>query len=39
VWKFNENAIKFYESLGMKTKNRRLEFNYSAEELRELNRN
>lgn len=25
VWEFNSNAIKFYESLGMKTKNRRLE--------------
>lgn len=25
VWEFNENAIKFYESLGMKTKNRRME--------------
>jgi diamine N-acetyltransferase len=57
VWEFNSNAIKFYESLGMKTKNRRmelrlnsleelnqavsrepLEFKYSAEELRKLNR-
>jgi len=25
VWEFNENAIKFYESLGMKTKYRRME--------------
>ena len=25
VWEFNENAIKFYESLGMLTRNRRME--------------
>ena len=25
VWEFNENAIKFYECLGMKTKYRRME--------------
>ncbi|HXK49784.1 MAG TPA: GNAT family N-acetyltransferase [Clostridiales bacterium] len=25
VWEFNTNAIKFYESLGMTTKNRRME--------------
>ena len=27
VWDFNENAIKFYESLGMSTRNRRMELN------------
>ena len=27
VWEFNENAIKFYESLGMSTRNRRMELN------------
>lgn len=27
VWEFNENAIKFYESLGMSTRNRRMEVN------------
>jgi ribosomal protein S18 acetylase RimI-like enzyme len=26
VWEFNEDAIKFYEALGMKTRNRRMEF-------------
>jgi Acetyltransferase (GNAT) family. len=25
VWEFNSDAIKFYESLGMTTKNRRME--------------
>jgi ribosomal protein S18 acetylase RimI-like enzyme len=25
VWEFNEDAIKFYEALGMKTRNRRME--------------
>ena len=25
VWEFNEDAIKFYESLGMNTRNRRME--------------
>jgi diamine N-acetyltransferase len=25
VWEFNKNAIKFYESLGMSTMNRRME--------------
>lgn len=27
VWEFNEEAIKFYESLGMNTRNRRMEIN------------
>ena len=27
VWEFNEDAIKFYEALGMSTRNRRLELN------------
>ncbi|MDP4134176.1 MAG: GNAT family N-acetyltransferase [Bacillota bacterium] len=27
VWEFNKNAIKFYESLGMSTRNRRMELN------------
>ena len=27
VWEFNEPAIAFYESVGMKTRNRRLEIN------------
>jgi len=25
VWEFNENAIKFYESMGMSTRNRKME--------------
>jgi len=27
VWEFNSAAIKFYEALGMTTRNRRLELN------------
>lgn len=27
VWEFNEKAIKFYESLGMTTRNRKMELN------------
>ena len=27
VWEFNKNAIEFYQSLGMKTRNRRMELN------------
>lgn len=27
VWEFNKNAIMFYESLGMSTRNRRMELN------------
>jgi len=27
VWEFNENAIKFYESMGMSTRSRRMELN------------
>jgi len=27
VWEFNEDAIKFYETIGMCTRNRRMEFN------------
>lgn len=28
VWEFNKDAIKFYEQLGMSTRNRRMEFNF-----------
>lgn len=27
VWEFNKNAIKFYEAMGMSTRNRRMELN------------
>ncbi|WP_346962231.1 GNAT family N-acetyltransferase [Clostridium sp.] len=27
VWEFNKDAIKFYESLGMSVRNRRMELN------------
>jgi len=27
VWEFNEDAIKFYEAMGMNTRNRRMELN------------
>ena len=27
VWEFNKDAIKFYETLGMSTRNRRMELN------------
>jgi len=27
VWEFNNNAIKFYEAMGMSTRNRRMELN------------
>ncbi|OPJ62937.1 GNAT family N-acetyltransferase [Clostridium oryzae] len=27
VWEFNDNAIKFYEAMGMNTRNRRMELN------------
>ncbi len=29
VWEFNKDAIKFYESLGMTVRNRRMELNLS----------
>ena len=28
VWEFNQDAIKFYEQLGMSTRNRRMEINF-----------
>jgi ribosomal protein S18 acetylase RimI-like enzyme len=36
VWEFNSNAIKFYESLGMNTKNRRMEIRLNK--IKELNK-